>query len=136
MSEGERAFGGQTLVEPLRRVLVRSPSTVNLGRWREYGWLGEPDPLVAAKQHDAFCELLRDAGAEVLLSESDVGGDPDAIYTCDPAFMSDRGAIVLRPGKVARQVESRAILEDLQTHGIPIWREMPEPATAEGGDII
>src|SRR5262249_32300688 len=48
----ERRFGGQTQVAPLRRVLVRSPETVDLGRWRAYGWLAEPDAVLAAKQHD------------------------------------------------------------------------------------
>jgi dimethylargininase len=131
-----RAFGGQTQVAPLRRVLVRSPETVDLGRWRAFGWLTEPDAALAAKQHDAFCETLREAGAEVLFASADASGDPDAVYTCDPAIMSDRGALILRPGKEARRVESAAMVEDLGTFGVPIALEMAEPATAEGGDTI
>ena len=60
----DRPFGGQTHVAPLRRVLVRSPETVDLGLWRAFGWLAEPDAALAAKQHDALCEILRAAGAE------------------------------------------------------------------------
>lgn len=132
----ERRFGGQTQVEPLRRVLVRSPETVDLGRWREYGWVAEPDASIAAKQHDALCETLREAGAEVLFATADVAGDPDAVYTCDPAIMSDRGAIVLRPGKRGRRPESAALSEDLRALGVPVAFEMAEPATAEGGDTM
>jgi dimethylargininase len=132
----DRRFGGQTLVEPLRRVLVRSPETVDLSRWREYGWLAEPDATLIAKQHDAFCDILRDAGAEVLFATSTAADDPDAIYTCDPALMSDAGVLLFRMGKPARRVESRAMAEDVRAHGVDIALEMREPATAEGGDLV
>ena len=132
----ERRFGGQTQVEPLRRVLVRSPETVDLGRWPACGWVDEPDVALAAKQHDAFCEILREAGAEVLFASSELAGDPDAVYTCDPAIVSDRGALVLRPGKEIRRRESAAIAEDLRALGVPVVLEMAEPATAEGGDTM
>ena len=132
----ERAFGGQTQVAPLRRVLVRSPETVDLGRWHRCGWLAESDAALAAKQHDAFCEILREAGAEVLFATSAAARDPDAIYTCDPAIMTDRGALILRPGKRVRRIESGAMAEDLGALGVPIALEMSEPATAEGGDTL
>jgi dimethylargininase len=132
----QRTFGGQTQVAPLRRVLVRAPGSVDLGRWREFGWLAEPEPTLAAEQHEGFCGILADAGAEVLFASSDVAGDPDAVYVCDPAIMSDRGAMVLRPGKVGRRVESTAIAEDLTALGVPVAFEMAEPATAEGGDTM
>ena len=131
-----RTFGGQTQVASLRRVLVRAPSSVDLGRWREFGWLAAPEPALAAEQHEVFCGILADAGAEVLFASSDVAGDPDAVYVCDPAIMSDRGAMVLRPGKVGRRVESTAIAEDLTAVGVPVAFEMAEPATAEGGDTM
>jgi N-dimethylarginine dimethylaminohydrolase len=133
---GERTFGGQTQVAPLRRVLVRSPESVDLGRCREYGWLAEPDAALAAKQHDAFCQILREAGAEVLFANAEAFGDPDAVYTCDPAVMSDPGALILRPGKELRRVESAAMAEDLRALGVPIALQMAEPATAEGGDTM
>jgi dimethylargininase len=132
----ERTFGGQTQVAPLRRVLLRSPRSVDLGRWRAFGWLAEPDAALAARQHDRLCDLLREAGAEVLLATSDAANDPDAVYVCDPAIVSDAGALVLRPGKAGRRVESRAIAEDLRAVGVPIAFEMTEPATAEGGDTM
>jgi N-dimethylarginine dimethylaminohydrolase len=133
----ERTFGGQTQVAPLRRVLVRSPRSVDLGRWRAFGWLAEPDAALAARQHDRLCDLLRDAGAEVLLATSDAAGDdPDAVYVCDPAIMSDAGALVLRPGKAGRRAESLAIAGDLRAAGVPVAFEMTEPATAEGGDTM
>jgi dimethylargininase len=132
----ERTFGGQTLVAPLRRVLVRAPDPTALARWREFGWLAEPDPAIAAEQHEALCELLRGAGAEVVYAGSDVGEDPDAVYVFDPVIVSDRGALLLRPGKEGRRGEPVAIAEDLRALGAPIAFEMEEPATAEGGDTM
>jgi dimethylargininase len=132
----ERTFGGQTLVAPLRRVLVRAPDPPALARWREFGWLAEPDPAIAAEQHEALCELLRAAGAEVVYAGSDVGEDPDAVYVFDPVIVSDRGALLLRPGKRGRRGEPSAIAEDLRALGVPVAFEMGEPATAEGGDTM
>ena len=132
----ERTFGGQTLVAPLRRVLVRAPDPPALARWREFGWLAEPDPAIAAEQHEALCELLRAAGAEVVYAGSDVGEDPDAVYVFDPVIVSDHGALLLRPGKERRRAESSAIAEDLRAIGVPVVFEMAEPATAEGGDTM
>jgi N-dimethylarginine dimethylaminohydrolase len=132
----ERTFGGQTLVAPLRRVLVRAPDPPVLARWREFGWLAKPDPAIAAEQHEALCELLRAAGAEVVYAGSDVGEDPDAVYVFDPVIVSDRGALLLRPGKEGRRGEPSAMAEDLRALGVPVAFEMGEPATAEGGDTM
>jgi dimethylargininase len=132
----ERTFGGQTLVAPLRRVLVRAPDPAGLARWREFGWLAEPDPAIAAEQHAALCEVLRGAGAEVVYAEAVVEDDPDAVYVFDPVIVSDRGALLLRPGKEGRRGEPAAIAEDLPALGVPVAFEMREPATAEGGDTM
>jgi N-dimethylarginine dimethylaminohydrolase len=103
-----RLFGGQNMTQQLQRVLVRSPRAVGFATWREYGWRGEPDPKKLAAEHDAFCTALGGAGAEVVLAETAVPTDPDSIYVFDPAIVSDRGAIVLRPGKEGRLVEADA----------------------------
>jgi dimethylargininase len=132
----ERTLGGQTLVAPLRRVLVRAPDPAGLARWREFGWLAEPDPAIAAEQHAALCEVLRGAGAEVVYAEAVVEDDPDAVYVFDPVIVSDRGALLLRPGKEGRRGEPAAIAEDLPALGVPVAFEMREPATAEGGDTM
>ena len=53
------------MTAPLRRVLVRPPRAENLAAWRDYGWRGEPDAAGIVREHEAFCELLGSAGAEV-----------------------------------------------------------------------
>jgi N-dimethylarginine dimethylaminohydrolase len=120
----------------LRRVLVRPPRAVGFANWREYGWHSEPDVAKLAAEHDAFCTALGAGGADVVLAETPVGTDPDAIYVFDPAIVSDRGAIVLRPGKEGRLVETDAIAADFEQAGVPIAARLQAPAFADGGDTI
>jgi N-dimethylarginine dimethylaminohydrolase len=123
------------MVDPLRRVLVRSPGPEGLRAWRSYGWLAEPDAAVAATEHEAFSELLRELGCDVLVAEPDTA-NPDAIYACDPALTSDRGIVLLRPGKELRQGEPDGLGRDLERFGVPVAGRMSGPATAEGGDTL
>jgi dimethylargininase len=129
-------FGGQSAVAPLRRALVRPPRVEDLRTWREYGWTAEPDPPAVVREHETFREGLASAGTEVVLGETPVVGDPDAVYACDPVLMTDRGALILRPGKEGRRGESEALRADLEAVGVPIAGVMGAPATAEGGDLL
>ena len=132
----ERLFGGQTMVAPLGRVLVRSPQAAALSRWREFGWRNAPDASRLAAEHDEFCRLLADFGAEVVVGGSPVDGDPDAIYAHDVSFVCDEGAIVLRPGKELRRVETEAAAADLEAAGVPVIASLAEPECAEAGDLV
>jgi N-dimethylarginine dimethylaminohydrolase len=123
------------MTAPLRRVLVRPPAAASAGRWREYGWRAAPDPLGLAREHEAFCALLEGAGAEVVVGAPDPA-DPDAIYAYDPVLVSDRGAILLRPGKPGRRGEPAAVRADLERMGVPVVATLEAPATAEGGDTL
>jgi dimethylargininase len=131
-----RLFGGQTMTQTLRRVLVRPPTLAGFSAWREYGWRAEPNVTALAQEHEAFCTALTSSGAEVVLAETAVPGDPDAIYVFDPAIVSDRGAIVLRPGKEGRLVETDAIAADFEQAGVPVAARLVTPELADGGDTI
>ena len=129
-------FGGQTMVAPLRRVLVRPPDAGSLSHWSQFGWREAPDPGRLLAEHDQFCNTLTEFGAEVIVGRSPVEDNPDAIYAHDPSLISDDGAIVLRPGKELRRNEVPAAAADLQAAGVPIIASLDEPACAEGGDIV
>jgi dimethylargininase len=123
------------MFEPLRRVLVRRPSAAAAARWREYGWRAAPDPTRLDAEHEAFCELLRGAGAEVVVA-APLDDDPDAIYTFDPVLVGEEGALLLHPGKEGRRTEPDAAATDLERAGVPIAGRVEAPAMAEGGDFI
>jgi len=120
----------------LRRVLVRPPRAAGFATWREYGWRSEPDVRKLAEEHESFCNALAAGGAEVVPAETPLPTDPDALYVFDPAIVSDRGAIVLRPGKEGRLVETDAIAADFEHAGVPIAARLEAPASADGGDTI
>lgn len=126
----------QDQIGPLRRVYVRPPEPDAAEAWREYGWRRRPDPARAAAEHDAFRGALEDAGAEVVVGTAASRGDPDAIYVADPVLLTDRGAILLRPGKPGRRGEVDLARVDLEAAGVPVLGALGEPALAEGGDLF
>jgi N-dimethylarginine dimethylaminohydrolase len=120
---------------PLERVLVRPPLPEDAAAWREYGWRGAPDPVRAGAEHEAFCLLLEEAGAEVVVSRHDPG-NPDAIYTYDPTLVGPAGAVLLRPGKEGRRGEPDATAAALEAAGVPVAGRVDGPACVEGGDTV
>jgi len=129
-------YGCRSMTAPLRRVLVRPPRPGDEARWREYGWRTAPDPARLAAEHEAFRAELEAAGAEVVVAVTATEPNPDAIYAYDPAIVTDRGGILLRPGKVGRRGEVDAMAADLAAAGVPVAARLEEPALAEGGDTL
>jgi dimethylargininase len=131
-----QTYGGQSMTATLRRVLVRAPRAEDRAAWRAYGWRAEPDPTGMADEHEGLCALLADAGAEVVVGQTPIGLCPDQIYVHDPALVTDRGAVLLRPGKEGRRIEVDAMAVDLVEAGLPLAARLEAPATAEGGDML
>jgi dimethylargininase len=123
-------FGVTSMTAPLRRVLVRRPATA--GDWLGAGWR-VPDPAVLARQHEAFCALLADLGAEVEVAAA-LEGQVDAVYMHDPLLVTPRGAILLRMRKPARAREPGHAREELERLGVPVLGALPDGAYADGGD--
>lgn len=121
------------MTAPLRRVFVRRPGDV--GRWEEYGWRSAPDPVRIVEEHEGLVAALESAGVEVVVG-APLDAALDAIYVHDPAAVTNRGAVLLRPGKELRRVEVDAIERDLRGAGIDVLARLEEPATAEGGDML
>ena len=119
----------------LERVLVRPPGT-DCSRWRDYGWRSEPDVARISEEHEGLQAALAEAGAEVVVAETAADCNLDAVYVYDPAIVTDRGAILLRPGKIERRGEVEAMRADFAAAGIPIAAQLEEPAFAEGGDTL
>jgi dimethylargininase len=136
VTAGKRAYGCQSMTAQLRRVLVRAPRPGDAVLWRAYDWHAEPDPGRMAEEHEAFRAVLAEAGAEVVLAETPSGADPDAIYVYDAAIVSERGAVLLRPGKAGRRGEAEVMAADLVEAGVPVAARLEAPALAEGGDTL
>ena len=123
-------FGVTSMIAPLRRVLVRRPATS--GDWQGAGWR-VPDPDALVRQHEAFCALLADLGAQVEVA-AELEGQVDSVYMHDPLLVTARGGIPLRMRKPARALEPGHAREELERLGVPVVGELPDGAYADGGD--
>ena len=118
------------MTAPLRRVLVRRPATD--GDWLGAGWR-VPDAAALARQHEAFCALLGDLGAQVEVAGA-LDGLVDAVYMHDPLLVTAGGGIPLRMRKPVRAPEPAHARAELERLGVPVLGELPEGAYADGGD--
>jgi N-dimethylarginine dimethylaminohydrolase len=136
------ALGSQSMVAPLRRVVVKRPreafrSGERIARqWRDLGFTGVPDLGRAAAEHDQLVALLREAGAEVLFLPDAEGTTLDSIYVHDPGLVTDAGAVVFRTGKPQRRGEGQALAAAFAGWGVPVLGAVDGEATAEGGDTL
>jgi dimethylargininase len=131
-----KLYGCASMTAPLRRLLLRPPRSDDLRFWSDYGWRAKPDPHAITREHEALYGLLTDHCTEVVVAETPVAGDPDAIYVYDPALIADTGAVLLSPGKPGRRAEPDALGADLDQAGVPIAGRLEGSSLAEGGDLI
>jgi dimethylargininase len=130
-------YGSQSMVAPLRRVLVRRPDEAfGDADPKVWHYTSRPDLAEARREHDALVDLLRAAGAEVAGHDEPQPGRADAIYVFDPVLVTDRGAVLLRMGKALRRGEEESLGRRLEELGIPILGAIQGEATAEGGDLL
>jgi dimethylargininase len=132
-----RDYGSQSMIAPLRRVLVKRPdeafAAADPVRWH---YASQPDLEVARGEHDTLTELLRQAGVAVFHHDDPQPGRADAIYVYDPAIVTDRGAIILRMGKDLRRGEEAPMARRMEALGVPVLYTMRGEARAEGGDLL
>jgi dimethylargininase len=130
-------YGGQNMYAPLRRVLMRRPdeafAVADPAPWH---YTRRPDLAAAQSEHDALAALLRASGAEVIYADEPQPERADAIFTFDPALITDAGAIMLSMGKELRRGEEDAMARALEAAGVPVFAWLEGEARAEGGDML
>lgn len=137
MGGGTGNWGGHSMSATLRRVMVRRPTPpLDPADWEAFGFLHPVDHDLTVQQHDAFRAILEGEGVEVIAAGPDEVGHLDAIFSYDPTIMTDRGAILLRPGKELRRDEVAFHAHTYGELGIPILGEIHEPGMVEGGDTL
>jgi dimethylargininase len=94
---------------------------------------GPPDLDKALDQHARYMQALRDCGLEVTSLEPDAAY-PDSTFVEDTAVMTERGAIVMRPGAPSREGEVTSMRMCLRN----FYPELPAieaQGSVDGGDI-
>jgi dimethylargininase len=136
-----RTYGSQSLVAPLKRVLVKRPTetAADAAHWREFGYLHAPDAARLRAEHDAFVALVAASGAEVIYEDDLIPvptGLLDAVFVYDPAIVTDAGAIIAQPGKPLRRGEEEAMRRAFNELDVPILGTVGGDATMDGGDTL
>ena len=132
-----KSFGSQSMVEPLKKVLVRRPDEAfGSADPKHWHYISQPELEGAQAEHDALVAILREAGCEVLYHEVELPEHADAIFTHDPVIVTDEGSIILRMGKEQRRGEEAAIGKTLEDLSVPTLATLEGEATAEGGDLL
>ena len=67
--------------------------------------LGTPCYERALEQHGRYCEALRECGLKIIALEADLRF-PDSTFVEDTAVLTERGAVLARPGRRAGWVKS------------------------------
>ena len=122
---------------PLLDVLVKRPGPAFGAAFDDpaHGFLHPVDLGVAQREHDDFVATLGGLGPRIHVLETELDS-PDLVYTFDPLLVTDRGALLLRPGKPNRAGEPAAIEAWTHAAGIPTAGRIEAPGTVEGGDSL
>ncbi len=131
------AFGSQAMASGLVRVLMRRPGAslkaAEPAVWH-YGPTFNADKAIS--QYEAFATLVEKSGADIIWLEDDGDGLADSMFTHDPSFVTDHGAVLLRMGKKLRLAETGLHEAAYAKAGIPVLGRIVAPGTVEGGDCV
>ncbi len=130
-------YGSQSMIAPLRRVLVRRPSEAfALADPLKWHYTSKPNLEIAQQEHDGLVSSLRQTGAEIIYHDETLPDHADSIFTFDPALVTDAGAVILSMGKELRRGEEAAMARAFEAAGVPIHYTLHGGARAEGGDLL
>lgn len=87
----------------------------------------------AVKQHESYCQALRDMGVEVE-ELPPLDAYPDSVFIEDNAIVLDELAVVTTMGTASRQGEVTSLRPVLS--GLRRLVAISPPATIEGGDVL
>lgn len=125
----------------LARVLLKHPREAFrderriAAEWAPLRFTAAPDLARAIGEYEAFVELLRRAGADVHLLPDSPGTGLDSIYVRDASIACDRGVVLCRMGKPAREGEPAAQEAALRAAGVEVLGTIQPPGRIEGGDV-
>ncbi len=125
------------LVVKHARDAFRDPSAIAL-QWRDLNFTAPPDFTRAVEQYDAFLDLLRRSGTDLISLPAGDGVGMDSIYVRDASVITNRGLILCSMGKRQRAGEPEAQATALRqlAPALPILGAIRDPGRLEGGDVV
>lgn len=133
-----RSYGSQSMTAQLKSILVRRPleEEWHIKDWRKWGYLRKPNIKLAREEHANFVETIKAEGVRVFFVDDVHKERLDAIFTSDPAIITDRGAVILKMSKALRIGEEETLSENIAKLNIPVLGRIQGEATLEGGDVL
>lgn len=126
----------------LRSALLKRPEEAFINQpaidrqWEALHYTDRPVLASAVREHRQFSALLDSLGVDTHYLQRNDSVGLDSIYVRDASVVCDRGVVVCRMGKDAREAEpvsQRAFLEEL---GWPIAGAILGEGRLEGGDVV
>jgi len=124
LERGKRLFTS-AIVKSVPKTIARGITSAGLGK---------PDYGQAREQHARYVGALEACGLKVVVLDAD-DEFPDSVFVEDTAVVTDRCAVVVRPGAPSRRGEIRAVepvLSDLYEN----VERIEAPGTLDGGDVL
>jgi dimethylargininase len=112
--------------------IVRPPGA-NFAKGLTTSGIGKPDHKLALQQHRRYCRVLESCGVEIVRLDPDERF-PDSTFVEDTALLTQRSAIVTRPGATSRRGECESISEVLQQYFSSVVT-IKFPGTLDAGDV-
>ncbi|HEY5883041.1 MAG TPA: arginine deiminase family protein [Pyrinomonadaceae bacterium] len=88
---------------------------------------------MAVQQHQAYCATLNDLGLTLTHLPADERY-PDSTFVEDTAILTERVAVITRPGAASRQLEVDEIKKTLEEFYSTV-QTIEAPGTVDGGDV-
>jgi dimethylargininase len=114
------------------RAIVRQPGA-NFAEGLTTSGLPVPDYALAVKQHEAYCQALEELGLTVERLPADER-HPDSTFVEDAAVVTERGAVLTRPGAPSRQGEIESIKNSISKFFSEV-HSIHALGTLDGGDV-
>jgi dimethylargininase len=115
-----------------KHAIVRLPGT-NFSQGLTSVHLGAPLYDKVLLQHARYCEALQACGLTLTTLDAD-RDHPDSTFVEDTAVVTERGAVLTRPGARSREGEVTTMRTALRNF-FPAMVEIEVPGTLDGGDI-
>ena len=114
------------------RAIVRPPAP-NFFEGLTTADLGTPSYELALTQHESYCLALEQCGLTLTRLEADPL-HPDSTFVEDTAVLTDKCAVLTRPGAPSRAGEVASI-KDALAKFYPSALSIQPPGTVDGGDV-
>ena len=94
------------------------------------------DPSKVDSNYSSFTKTLANLNVDILWMNPANNEIADSVFTYDASFMTQKGAILLSPGKLLRKGEEKIHEAFYKNNNIPVIGKTSGLAVAEGGDIF